>query len=213
MTKKFFSFIHGGSIRVAPRTKVIPAAEFSTLQSAQEALEKVKLDVEEYKKEVAAELEILKEHAQKEGYEAGFKQWAEHVAKLEDEIAKVRKDVEGVVLPVALKAAKKIVSKELELSKDAIVDIVAGTLKAVSQHKQVTIYVNRKDLDALEAQRPRIKQLFESLESLAIRERSDIEPGGCVVETEVGIINAQMENRWRILEAAFEKSTTRKPNA
>lgn len=213
MTKKFFSFIHGGSVRAAPKTKVIPSAEFSTLQSAQEVLEKAKEDAENYKKEIVAEIEKLKELAEKEGYEAGFKKWAEHVARLEEEIGKVRKEVESVVLPVALKAAKKIVSKEIELSKETIVDIVAGTLKAVSQHKNVTIYVNRKDLDTVEAQRPRIKELFERLESLTILDRPDIESGGCVVETEVGIINAQMENRWRILESAFEKSMTRKPNA
>jgi type III secretion protein L len=77
-------------------------------------------------------------------------------------------------------------------------------LKAVAQHKQIVIYVNRQDLAALEAARPRLKDLFEQLEVLSLRERADIQTGGCVIETEGGIINAQIENRWRILENAFE---------
>jgi type III secretion protein L len=56
----------------------------------------------------------------------------------------------------------------------------------------------------LEAAKSQIKKVFEHLESLSIQERSDIEPGGCMIETEAGIINAQLENQWRSLEIAFE---------
>lgn len=204
-SKKLFTLIHGDRVRIGPKAKVIPAEEFSTLQNAEEVLKQVQKDAQLYKKEVASEIEILKEQAQREGFEQGFQEWVEKLARLEEEIAKVRKDLEKTVLPVALKAAKKIVSKELELSPNAIIDIVATNLKAVSQHKQVVIYVNKKDLDLLEAQRPKLKQLFEALESLSIRERKDIAEGGCVIETEAGIINAQIDNRWRILESVFEK--------
>lgn len=204
-SKKFFSLIHGDSLHVAPKTKVIPADQFSTLQSAEEVLETVKLDAEQYKIEVVAEFEASKEQAQKEGFEAGFQQWAEKIAQLEEEIKKVRADLEKMVMPVAIKAAKKIVNKEIELSENTIIDIVSTTLKAVSQHKKVTIYVNPDDLNTIENNRNQLKQLFESLESLSIRPRPDIQKGGCVIETEGGIINAQIENRWRILEAAFEK--------
>lgn len=203
-SKKFFSLIHGDNVHIAPKTKIIPAVEFSTLQTAGEVLECIKKDASLYKKEVIQEIEKLKERAQREGYEAGYKEWIEKIAELEAEIVKVRKDVEKMVVPVALKAAKKIVNKEIELSEDTIFNIVAANLKAVAQHKRVTIYVNKKDLEIIEASRTRLKELFENLEVLSLRERSDISAGGCVIETEGGIINAQLENRWRILEAAFE---------
>lgn len=203
MSKKFFSLIHGDRVHIAPKTRIIPAEEIATLQSAEEVLTAVQKDAVLYKKEVVSEIEKLKEQAQREGFEAGFKQWTEQVARLEAEIAKVRSDVEKTVVPVAIKAAKKIVSKELEISEKAIIDIVSANLKAVAQHKKVTIYVNQKDLEIVESHRPQLKQLFESLEALSIRPRGDIQLGGCVIETEAGIINAQLDNRWRILEAAF----------
>ena len=52
-----------------------------------------------------------------------------------------------MIFPVALEAAKKIVGREIEASEDTIVDIVSNSLKAVSTHKKITIYVNRKDLE------------------------------------------------------------------
>lgn len=209
-SKKFFTLIHGGQVHVAPKTKVIPAEDFSVLLDANEILQEVYEDAEKYKKEVVTEIETLKEQAQKEGFEAGFQQWAEHVAKLEEEIVNVRKETEKFIIPVALKAAKKIVGREIELSETAIVDIVASNLKAVSQHKKIAVYVNKKDLDIVEANKNRLKQLFETLEVLSIRDRPDIQPGGCIIETEGGIINAQLENQWRILENAFTNLTKRK---
>ncbi|BBI17931.1 putative type III secretion protein SctL [Neochlamydia sp. EPS4] len=205
MKKKFFSLIHGNGVHVAPETRVIPAEEFSQALEAYQLMEEVKKDALKYKQGVAEEIEKLKEQAQKEGFEEGFKKWVEQIAKVEEEIINVRHETEKVALPIALKAAKKIVGRELELSETAVVDIVSNSLKAVVTHKKITIYVNKKDLEALEKNRQQVKDLFESLETLIIRERADIESGGCIIETEGGIINAQLENQWRIIENAFDR--------
>lgn len=204
MKKKFFSLIKGGAFHIAPKTKVLPASEAAELLNGEELLKKIQEDAQAYRLEVAADCERLKEKAQAEGYEEGFKSWAEHVAKLEDEIVKVRQETEKTILPVALKAAKKIVGREMELSENAIVDIVATSLKAVSTHKKINVYVNRKDLDILEKNKAKLKALFENLETFTLLERNDIEQGGCVIETEGGIINAQLDNLWRTLERAFD---------
>ena len=82
--------------------------------------------------------------------------------------------------------------------------MVKSTLKSVAQHKKIVIYVSKQDFDALDKNKNEIKTLFEQLESLSIRERDDIEPGGFTIESEYGIINAQIKDRWRTLEAAFE---------
>lgn len=203
MKKKFFSLIKGDLLEAAPKVKVLPAKEFSTLLEASELLESVQNDAEEFKIQIVEECEALKNQAQKEGFEAGFKSWADAVALLEKEIANVRADLEKAVTPVALKVAKKIVGREIELSEKTIVDIVSNNIKSVSQHKKIVIYVNRKDLAILEANRAQLKELFESIESLSLRERADIESGGCVIETEGGIINARLENQWAVLEKAF----------
>jgi len=205
VSKKFFSLIHGENVHIAPNTKVISGKEFSTLLDAQEVLREVKKDAEKYKVEIVSECETLKEQAQKEGFELGFTEWAEKIVELEMEIKQVRKDMERVIAPIAVKAAKKIVGREIEASESTILDIITNSLKAVAQHKKVTIYVNRKDLEIVEKKREQIKTVFENLEALSIRPKDDITEGGCIIETEGGIINAQLENQWLILEHAFQK--------
>lgn len=204
MGSRLFTLIYGDRIRVAPKNKIIPAESFSKLVEADEVLDLIKKDAEHYREEVIKECEQLKESAEKEGYEAGFQQWTEHLLKLEDEIEQVHQELQKMIIPLALRAAKKIVGREIELSETVIVDIVAATLKTVAQHKKIAVYVNRKELEVVEQHKPKLKEIFESLESLSIRPRDDIAPGGCIIETEVGIINAQMDHRWHILEKAFE---------
>lgn len=209
MSKKLFNLIHGDHIRPAHNKKIIPQKEFSILQEGAEVLERIKKEAEAYRLEVAKECEQLKENAFKAGYEEGFQQWSAHLIEFEKQIEKLQQETQQLIIPVALTAAKKIVGREIELSEETIVDIVASNLRAVAQHKRITIFVNKKDLAILEKNKQRLRELFEHLESLSIRPRDDIQPGGCVIETEVGIINAQMEHRWQILEKAFEKLKTK----
>lgn len=204
MNKKFFSLIYGDQIRVAPGTKVVPADSFSTLVEASDVLTKIKTEAEEYRQQVVTECEQIKENAFKDGYQEGYQKWTEQLVFLEQEVERAHRESQQSIIPVALKAAKKIVGREIELFPDVIADIVSTNLKAVAQHKRITIYVNKNDYEALEKNKSRLRQLFESLESLSIRVREDIAPGGCVIETEIGIINAQIDHRWRVLEKAFE---------
>ena len=94
---------------------------------------------------------------------------------------------------------------QLELKPETIVDIVLQALSPAMQNLRVTIYVNKIDKDILETEKPKLKSLLEQVQVLSIQERPDISPGGCIIETEGGIINATIENQWRALESAFEK--------
>lgn len=203
-SQKFFTLLYGDHVHTAPKGKVIPSDEISQLMNGLEVLQKVQDDAHKYRQEVVHECEMMKEQAQREGFEAGYAAWMAHIAELQAEIDTVHKAMEKTVIPVALKAARKILGREIELSETAIVDIVANNLKAVSQHKRITIWVNKDDLAKLEKNRDHLKKLFESLESLSIRPREGIASGGCVIETEAGIINAQIENQWEIIEHAFQ---------
>jgi type III secretion protein L len=202
---KFFSLIYQGELHTSEDEKVIPQKEFSILVNATEVLEKAREDAVRLKKETEEECEKLKEEAQKKGFDEGLATFNDHILNFEKKIKKLHHETYLQILPLALKAAKKIVSKELETHPDTIVDIVLDTLKPVTQAQKVTIYVNKADKELLETEKPRIKDIFEQIKILSIQERGDISPGGCIIETEAGIINATIENQWRALESAFER--------
>ncbi len=204
MKNKLFSLISNKEVRLKPGQKIVPAEEFSTLKKANELLKTVKNEAAEYKKQVAVESEKIKEKAFEEGFQEGLTSLNKHLFALDKELKTLREDIQKKILPLSLKAARKIIGEELKIHPDRIVDIVLTSLNPVTQHKKIAIYVNKADLQLLEENKSKIRKIFEHLESLSIQERPDIEPGGCMIETEAGIINAQLENQWRALESAFE---------
>lgn len=200
---KFFTIIEGGEVHLASDKKVLPAETFTKLVTAEELLDKVQKDAELYRLKIAEECEVLKELAEAAGFDAGLQKFADQIALLEQEIVNIREETENALVPLAITAVKKIIGKELELKGATITDIVATALKNVSHHRKITIYVNQRDLEYVETEKPRLKALFEHLESLSVSTREDIDPGGCIIETELGIINAKLENQLHALEAAF----------
>lgn len=200
---KFFSLLSGKEVRIAPGEKIIPAKEFSTLHKANEILKTVELEAHEFKLQTAADGEKLKEQAFKEGFQEGLVSLNKHLLALDAELKTLRTEIQEKILPLALKAARKLVGEELKLHPDRIVDIVMTSLKPVTQHRKIIIFVNRADFEELEKAKSKVKKIFEHLESFSIQERGDIEPGGCIIQTEAGIINAQLENQWQALESAF----------
>ncbi len=202
---KFFSLIYQGEIHPTTEEKVVSAKDFSTLMEAAEILARAKEDVEHFKKQVEQECKLLKEEATERGHAEGLARFNEHLVHFDKQLQLIRMDLQKQILPLALKAAKKIVGEQLSVSPETIVEIVIQAIAPVIQNHRFTIYVNKVDKEILEAEKPKIKALLEQVQVLSIQERNDIAPGGCIIETESGIINASIENQWRALESAFNK--------
>ncbi|MCH1429636.1 MAG: HrpE/YscL family type III secretion apparatus protein [Chlamydiales bacterium] len=184
--------------------KVIPSEDFSKIIEAQELIEHIKESTKNYKEQVATECERIKEKAQEEGFAEGLSKWNEQLALLEQETETVKNEMQKIIVDLAMKAAKKIVGQEIEQNPNAIVGIVSNTLKPVSQHQKITVYVHPSSVQALEKHKPQLLQIVEHAKSFSIEEKDDIKLGGCVIETEAGIINAELDLQWQALETAFQ---------
>lgn len=202
---KLFSLISGKKISLAPGKKIIPENEYSTIKKASEILKSVKTDALEYQKSVATECETIKENAYQNGFQEGLEKLNDKILFLDKALNRLEEEMKNKILPIALQAAKKIIGDELKLYPDRIVDIVLQALKPITQHHRIKIYANKEDIGILDQHREDIKKLLSQVKIFSIEERDDVKQGGCLIETEAGIINAQLENQFRALESAFEK--------
>lgn len=202
---KFFSLIYQGDVHTAEEEKVIPRDQYTQLVEAKTIVEKAKQDAANFRKATEQECIILRKDAEEKGFAEGLEKFNQHLLFFDSELKKIRHEAMQAVLPLALKAAKRVVAKELETHPETIVDIVMQAIAPITQHHRIKIFVNKADREILEKEKPKIRAMLEQVESLSIQERPDISPGGCIIETEAGIINATIENQWRALEAAFER--------
>lgn len=201
---KFFQLIYSGEIRQGTEDKVIPGEELSELLKATDVLKKARDDVKTYLENNKEECKRLLAQAEEAGFNKGLAEFNKQILLYQQRIKEMEHELQKVILPLALKAAKKIVGRELELKPETIVDIVRQTLKPVTQSHHIKIIVSKQDREVLEKKKNELKEILEHAQTFIIEEREDITPGGCIIETEAGIINASLENQWRALESAFE---------
>lgn len=195
--------INGEEVRLS-QDKIIPKETLETLLETEELIEKAKQEIEDLKLQLIEEGKEEKKKGYDEGFQEGLSKFNEHVLLLGDKVKELRHLMQLQMLPLVLKATKKIVGELIRLHPETIVDIVMQSIKSVLQCKFVKIYVHRQDLEALDTKKESIKALFDQIESFQIEERADVVQGGCIIETERGILNATLENQFRALENAFE---------
>ncbi len=202
---KWFSLLEKGDIHPADEKKIIPAEAFSKLVETEELLEKAKKEATHLVEKAKEEAHHLQEQAKEKGFQKGLEKFNKQILHVDEQLKALRHNLQQMVLPIALKAAKRIVGKELETFPETIVDIVLQAISPITESHRVTIYVNKDDKQYLEEKKSELQQKLDQVNILTIQERPDIEPGGCIIQTEGGMINATIENQWRALERAFKK--------
>jgi flagellar assembly protein FliH len=167
-------------------------------------------------KKAMEEAEAIREQAKDEGLEEA-RMVAEESAsdKLKDalqtlndavvERKKIIKDAENEILRLSLKVAEQIIKSEVSLHRDVSLNIVSDAISRVSDREQVIIRVNREDLDNTKKYKDRIGDIVDGIKSLSIVEDASVEPGGCVVETNLGYVDARISTKIAAIEEAFRK--------
>ncbi|WP_213318915.1 HrpE/YscL family type III secretion apparatus protein [Chlamydiifrater volucris] len=201
---KFFSLIFKKDV-ISPNSKVLAPEAFSTVLDAQEMLKTAKSDIEEYRLHAEQEAFALKEASKNAGFKSGLQEWTTKLAELDASIKSFKESIKASLVPLAIASVKKIIGKELETNKETVVSIISGAIKELSQNNRVVIFVNPSDLEAIEKQRAELKKIIEYAEVFIISPKPDVEPGGCLIETESGIINASLDVQLQALENAFNK--------
>lgn len=203
---KFFSLInaHAKSL-TSSKQKIIPRDSFSKLLDIEAMLHEAKKDIEDLKQKTETERLAALQEAKLEGEKQGLAKFSEQLLYFDREIKAIRHEMSKQIMPLALKAAKKIVAGQLSLSPDTIVDIVMQSLAPITENRHIILYVNREDKQHLEKAKDKLLKLLPQIESFSIQESKDITQGGCRIWTETGFLNVELENQWKALEKAFEK--------
>ncbi len=167
-------------------------------------------------KKAIEEADGIREQAKEEGLEEA-KRVAEESAsdKVKDalqtlndaviERKKIIKDAENEILRLSLKVAEQIIKSEVSLHRDVSLNIVSDAISRVSDREQVIIKVNREDLENVKKYKDRIGNIVDGIKSLSIVEDASVEPGGCVVETNLGYVDARISTKIAAIEEAFRK--------
>jgi flagellar biosynthesis/type III secretory pathway protein FliH len=201
--------------------KVKTKAEVDLTAYKKQAQAKIDADLANYKKKIMANLENERQAAVDQAYQEGInlgrkegaselaEQSAEILKTVNDAIAeknKLLKKARGEVLRLAIKVAEQILKSEISLNQAVCVNIVAEAISRITDKDRVIIKVNKADVDFVKMNRDRFLNQMGDVKNLTIQEDSRVEQGGCIIETDLGYIDATIHTKLESIEKAIFKT-------
>ena len=113
------------------------------------------------------------------------------------------RDAESTVLRLSLAVARKIIKAEIKQNPDLILNIVREAIKHVSDRSGLVVRMHPDDGRNVEGFRDQLLNSFNGIQTLEIEQDSQIAPGGCIVETNTGTIDAQLDVQLEEIERAL----------
>jgi len=115
---------------------------------------------------------------------------------------KIVEGAEGEIVKLAMGIAEQILHKAVEIDRDVVVAITKAAIGELVDRESITVRVNPIDLERMKQHRDSMLTLGET-KHMRVIEDQRVDPGGVVVETEAGTLDAkigtQVEEARRVL--------------
>ena len=137
------------------------------------------------------------------GREDGLARTTEVVARAHAAAARRLEEQEPALTRLAVRIAERILGRELALAPEGVVDIVRAAVAAARAQHTLVVRVHPDDQAAVEAVREELlaQQAFGA--TLVVSADATIPQGGCVIDTEVGTVDARLEVQLAAIERAL----------
>jgi type III secretion protein L len=179
--------------------------ERAEAQAAQ-MIETARAEADRIMAQAHTEAESAKATAHEEGFARGQDEGARDLIEATLRVNQSTEEMEAKIVPqlkmLAMAIARRVIGRELEFHPEAIVEMVKQTLAdKARQRREITLRVNPADVQILKESRAELLEMVSRTKDIVIREDSDVAPHGVIIETEAGIIDAQLETQL----GAFER--------
>jgi len=167
-------------------------------------------DVQAYQKGFSDGLE----KGAKEGETAGFEQATEKLEPLLDGLQqalmqlgnlrqKTYRIIEQEVVELSLAIARKVICREIEVDKVVVVCVARAALSKIDDPGNVKIKMNPSDFQFINDTKYQLSELTGNIDNVTIEPGENIRSGGCVIETNLGKIDARIEQQLQAVEESF----------
>lgn len=176
------------------------------IDQANEKSTKILAEAQEKRTEIFEEAKKYYANEAKRGYDDGYATGKSEMAQQLVEIAAKNSEninqLESSIVGLVLKALKRILG---EVSKETlIVDLVRQALKLVKNQQEAILKVSPADAQAV---RDHMEQIMADgiVDYLEVTADSRLKPGTCILETDIGVVDASLDVQLQAITDAFQK--------
>jgi flagellar assembly protein FliH len=146
------------------------------------------------------------------GRETGFAEGKDEVARLiqrtqtvleraQDKRAEILGETEQEIIDLVLLISRKVIKVISENQRNVVISNVVQALRKVKGRGNIIIRVNMSDVKLTTEHMKDFIQLLEGAKSIQVVEDSTVDPGGCIIETDFGEIDARISSQLAEMEA------------
>ena len=150
--------------------------------------------------EAVAEKEEERKRGYEEGYQEGLGQLSERILEAESAREKVFGEAEPEIIRMVMEIGEKVIGREIK--KGAVVDVLQKTISE-SVGQKVIVRLNPDDFATVKAKQAEFLAAAGQSRSLGFREDESIPAGGCIVESELGTVDARLETQLAAIRKAL----------
>ena len=162
------------------------------------------IEVDPYRQEALQEFERQKKAGYKEGIEIGKAEISEKMLDCVSQTAVYFSKLEDVLIDLVMRILRKVIG-EFD-RKDVVEQVVKRALESTRNETQVTVRVSPNQAEQLQTRVQSFTTAFPKIQVLSIQPDARIPEGGCVLETEMGVVDASLETQLKAIEKSLIKS-------
>lgn len=113
---------------------------------------------------------------------------------------------EGHIVQLAFHMAKRLASAEITANPEVIKSVIKQAAELAQSEESIVIHVHSKQMEFLENLKELQNKEFEFLKKVKFEASDEVGPGGCIIQTNYGEIDARFEQRVEKLWEAISDS-------
>lgn len=145
---------------------------------------------------------VLQEEYEKRVHEV-VNTFSSIVHEFAEEAKKYNREFERSVVTLALAIAKRIVASELEIDESAVLARSREAIRKIIGVEKIKIHVNPADEEYIREHRNDLSSYADSVKEIVIEADNKVERGGCIIESELGNIDARISTQFELVEEAL----------
>ena len=187
--------------------------QVEAVKTIKDAEKKAKEILENAINDVNSEVNDIKANAWEEGFNRGKQEAMQRMEEDVDAVLisankvltessikarEIFQDNKSEIIKLSFEIAKKIIKKEAS-DKEVLFENLVEAMKKAQSNKELKIFVNWEQLSFGKEIKDILKNNFQGIETIDIIEDRTVEPGGCIIETKLGKIDATIKNQLDIV--------------
>lgn len=196
--------LENSGVSVAPTTKILKRDEHAFILEGQRILEAARHEASMIRKQAEADAETKRQEGFQKGQEEGKAHIAEHIVQCMGQSAAYFSKVEDVMVDLVMRAVRSVIGEMNQ--RDAIERIVRRALESTRNENHVTVRVAPGQAEWLKGRIATMMQTFPKIQFLDVQADSRLPENGCVLETEIGVVDATLETQLKAIEKALIRS-------